>query len=278
MCPYYHHFGRVPATYLVFSFGAQPLIRGRGVRDLDYACLVEHTAPKAAGRPGELGDSWLKRWIKRCSLDALPPAEQHLVEFLLLLPVAALIVCVYRNIIGVTSYGTFAPALVGLAFRELHGLPGMLVFVAIVLLGWGMRRLLDRFHLLQVPRTAFLLSLVVVVLVLAVVAANLQSQPIAATRYIPLFPMVILTGMIERFWTLEVEDGTSSAFRTLLGTMLIAGTVALVLSWQALARHVFLFPETVGMIMAGQLVIGRYTGYRLSELFRFRDLVRTAEA
>jgi hypothetical protein len=25
--------------------------------------------------------------------------------------------------------------------------------------------------------------------------------------------------------------------------------------------------------MAGQLLLGRYTGYRLSELFRFRDLI-----
>src|SRR5262249_46878290 len=30
----------------------------------------------------------------------------------------------------------------------------------IVLIGWGMRRLLDRYHLLQVPRTAVLLTLV----------------------------------------------------------------------------------------------------------------------
>jgi len=34
------------------------------------------------------------------------------------------------------------------------------------------------------------------------------------------------------------------------------------------------FPETLGLIMACQLLIGRYTGYRLSELFRFRDFVQ----
>src|SRR6202011_3978392 len=127
-----------------------------------------------------------------------------------LLPIAALIVCVFRNLIGVGTFGTFAPALVGLAFRELQSLPGILVFVSIVLVGWGMRRLLNHYHLLQVPRTAFMLSLVVIVLITAIVAANFQDLP--ATKYISLFPMVILTGMIERFWTLEEEDGTSSSF------------------------------------------------------------------
>lgn len=282
LCPFHHHFGRVPATYLVFGFGDLPVVRGRNVHDLDYAFLVERTAPEesAAALEGH-GDnradtSPARRFVKHLCLDSLPPPEQRLVEFLLLLPIAALIVCLYRNVIGIQSFGTFAPALVGLAFRELHSLPGITIFVALVLLGWGMRRLLDRYHLLQVPRTAVMLSLVVIVLIGIVVAANYRELP--ASRLIPLFPIVILTGMIERFWTLEVEDGTSSSFRTLLGTMLIAASIALVLSIPAVVNHMFHFPETLGIILAGQLLIGRYTGYRLMELYRFRDFMQTASS
>jgi hypothetical protein len=266
----------VPATYLILGFGDQPIVRGHKVRDLDYAYLVEHTLPEGAATDDD--PSPLRRTLKLLSLDALQPPEARMVEFLLLLPIAALVVCVFRNLIGVNTFGTFAPALVGLAFRELQSLPGILVFVSIVLVGWGMRRVLDYFHLLQVPRTAFMLSLVVIILIATVVVANCQAQPIEATKYIPLFPIVILTGMIERFWTLEVEDGTSSSFRTLLGTMLIAGIIALFLSWHAVVSHMFLFPETLGIIMAVQLLIGRYTGYRLSELFRFKEFIQASEA
>jgi hypothetical protein len=203
----------------------------------------------------------------------LPPAEQRLVQFLLLLPVAALVICIYRNLIGLNSFGTFAPALVGLAFRDLHTLPGVAVFISILLVGWLARRILDHYHLLQVPRIAFMLSLVVSLLILATVTANHFEMP--ATRYISLFPLVILTGMIERFWTLETEDGTLSSFKTLLVTLLIAGTVAVTTSFRPLERHLFCFPETLGVIMAMQLLIGRYTGYRLTELFRFRDFLST---
>src|SRR5262249_51507521 len=41
LCPFYHHFGRVPPTYLVFGFGDLPVVRGRQARNLDYAFLVE---------------------------------------------------------------------------------------------------------------------------------------------------------------------------------------------------------------------------------------------
>src|SRR5438876_7227276 len=105
----------------------------------------------------------------------LPPAEQQLVEFLLLFPIAALIICIYRNVIGLHTFGTFAPALVGLAFRDLHTPLGVLVFVSIVLIGWLMRRVLDHYHLLQTPRVAVMLSLVVVLLIVAIVGFHCKD-------------------------------------------------------------------------------------------------------
>ena len=267
MCPFYNHYGRVPRTYLVLGFGDGPLVRGRGVRNLDHGFLVEKVSSETAAEPPSLA----RQVFTYCSFHALPPAEQRLVQFLLLLPVAAIVVCVCRNIIGVGSFGTFAPALLGLSFRELHSLPGIFVFIAILLVGWLMRRFLDRYHLLQVPRMAVLLSLVVLLLTSCVVLAAHRSIP--ATRYVSLFPIVILVGMIERFWTLDTEDGTASSFRTLLTTMLIAVAVALVTSLHAVVIHLYRYPETLGVVMAIQLLIGRYTGYRLLELYRFRDFV-----
>src|SRR5205807_4747749 len=85
MCPFNHHCGRVPASYLVFGFGDFPLVRGgHQVRNLDYACLVDHkVAPGQAAEPVPP----LRAFFNRIALSTLPPAERHLAEFLLLLPV-----------------------------------------------------------------------------------------------------------------------------------------------------------------------------------------------
>jgi hypothetical protein len=268
MCPFYQHFGHVPSTYLIFGFGEKPLVRGWHVKDLEFAFLVERL-PAVDVNAAEL--SPLKRAFLHLSLFALPPAERRLVEVLLLLPIAALVICIFRNVIGLRSFGTFAPALIGLAFHDLHSLPGIFVFVSILLIGWLMRRVLDRYHLLQVPRVATMLTLIMIVLIAAVVVANVYGAP--TTRYISLFPMIILCGMVERFWTLETEDSTAASFRTLFQTMLMATIIALVLSSTKLVQHMLCFPETLGLIMAAQLLIGRYTGYRLMELLRFREFL-----
>jgi hypothetical protein len=83
MCPFYRHCGAVPATHLVFALGDSSLVRGHNVRDLDYSCLAEHhkTATEAPLQRG----TWLQRLFRTISLDAPPPDERGLVEFLLLL-------------------------------------------------------------------------------------------------------------------------------------------------------------------------------------------------
>jgi hypothetical protein len=112
------------------------------------------------------------------------------------------------------------------------------------------------------------------VLTSSIVAANCFD--VAATRYVSLFPMVILTGMVERFWTLETEDGTVASFRTLLNTLFISGLIALAVGMPFVVLNLFRFPEMLGLLMACQLLIGRYTGYRLLELLRFRDFLKPA--
>jgi hypothetical protein len=221
--------------------------------------------------------SWLRNLWRLVSLTSLRPGEQQLARFLVLLPLAALIVCIYRTLIGVPTFGTFSPALLGLAFLNLRALPwGMSIFFMLVMLGWGMRHWLERFHLLQVPRTSALLTLIIsMLLVMVVVASHLG---LASTQYVALFPLVILTHLVERFWTVEAEDGTRSSFFRLLGTAVVTITISVCLAQDAVATWMLRYPETIGIVLAVLLLLGRYTGYRLSELYRFADLYREGDA
>ena len=61
---------------------------------------------------------------------------------------------------------------------------------------------------------------------------------------------------------------------TVLGS-LIAASLGYVAMSNAQAEHlVFMFPELLLVALAGTLVMGRYTGYRLTELRRFKALAR----
>jgi hypothetical protein len=195
-------------------------------------------------------------------------ADRGLVEFLLMLPPATLLVCLFRNVVGLNSFGAFAPALLGLAFRDVDSPLGVFVVLTIISAGWWLRRGLEELRLLQAPRTALMLSCIVVLL-LTLIAVLSGPGP----RTITLFPLVILTGMIERFWSMEEEDGAADSLSVLASTLLIAACVWALAAVPIVPNWMMRHPETIGWIMAAQLLLGRYTGFRLLELYRFRALL-----
>jgi len=289
--PTHGHFGarRFPGNYLVLHVGDDDLLQGHGARArLSFRVTDLHNG-FGADPPGP--PSLLRSVYRRLTPGNLRPEDQQLVQFLLLLPVAALVVCVFRVVIGLTTYGTFGPALLGLVCRDLHDLPWALgVFVLIMLGGWVMRRMLDSYHLLMVPRVAVLLTGVIGTLIITLMLVS--SAGLAVGPYLALLPLIILTHMVERFWTLEAEDGTAASFRTLVATILVAATVSLVVNGEvlvngaarllggspllppnALRATLLRYPEALGLVLAAQLLLGRYTGYRLTELYRFKDLL-----
>jgi transglutaminase-like putative cysteine protease len=271
VCPTYHHFGKgqMPINYLVLELGDEEPVRG-STRQTQYGFLV-HALQDPLADDGVPYSGIRAFWI-RLSFYNLKPGEQHLVRFLLLLPVSALIVSFFRTLIGVPTYGTFSPALLGLAFADLRALPWALgIFLVVVLIGWLMRHLLDRFHLLLVPRTAILLTLIIIFLIVVTMVAGHNNVPV--THYVALFPLVILTHLVERFWTVEAEDGTRAAFRILAGTAFVAACISLALGPDIVGLWLFRHPEALGLVLAAQFLLGRYTGYRLSELYRFQDLI-----
>jgi transglutaminase-like putative cysteine protease len=291
MDPSDHHFGaaRFPDNYLVWQLGDEP-IRGKDARlrttRFTVADLHDSLDPQGAPPPSAARRIW-----RKMSLGNLRPEEQVWVKFLLLLPVAALIVSIFRTIIGISTFGTFGPALLGLVCRDVSDFPWALsIFIGIMLTGWLIRKLLDRYHLLMVPRISVLLTCIVILLVIALMLLGPEAG--ATHGFVALLPLIILTHMIERFWTVETEDGTAASFRTLLGTVIVAVAVTLIVNFDLLVNGVahllghaaivppdvvrmtlFRYPEALGLFLAAQLLIGRYTGYRLTELFRFRDLL-----
>lgn len=279
---------QVGDDYLVLRFGDRP-VRGSGATFTAafHATDLHNSLAPGGGAPASLA----KQIWRRLSLGNLRPEEQAWVQFLLLLPVAALAVSFFRTVIGITTFGVFGPALLGLVCRDPKDFPWALgLFVGILMAGWGVRKLLDRYHLLMVPRISVLLTTIVLLLTFGALLLGPYSG--VAHGYVALLPLIILTHMVERFWTVETEDGPAASFKTLLGTVTVAVAITLLVNFDlpvnAAARlfkrgplvrpnvvrtTLFRFPEALGLVLAGQLLLGRYTGYRLTELFRFRDLL-----
>jgi hypothetical protein len=89
-----------------------------------------------------------------------------------------------------------------------------------------------------------------------------------------LLPIVILTMTIERFFVITEEAGAREGFRTAVGSAVVAAMTYGIILWEPLQLTFFVYPELIFAVAALQILLGRYTGFRLSEIFRFKALRR----
>lgn len=202
----------------------------------------------------------------------LPIEEQSMFKLLFLLPIGALVVVFMRLIVGLKTAGTFMPILISLAFLQTSLLPGLLSFIIIVGMGLLLRSYLSHLNLLMVSRIATLI--VLVVFIISFMSLVGYQLGFSTGMTITFFPMVIIAWTIERMSILWEEEGPKEVVKQGGGSLLVA-VIAYILMKVPLINHLsFNFPELNLMLLALILLMGQYTGYRLSELRRFRDLVK----
>lgn len=168
------------------------------------------------------------------------------------------------------------PILIALSFRETELLWGIGLFVVIVGVGLLFRFYLEKLKLLFVPRIACVLTAVVLLMLgLSIVTYNLG---ITRALSIALFPMVIIAMTIERMSIVWEEDGSVNALLQGAGSLFTAAITYYVFSFDIVQHVLFVFPEILLLVLALMMLLGRYTGYRLLELFRFRDMLKVKSA
>lgn len=260
-----------PSDLFLWSTSGKPLLTIDGNPPTALMFTVKGNLADAmatAERRLEVQDANLVRY----SLLSLPLQAQETYRVLLMVPIGAFIMLLLRNLVGVKTYGTFMPVLIALAFRETALVAGVVLFVLVVGFGLLVRFYLERLRLLLVPRLTAILILVVLLMAAVSVLSNRLGIEVGLS--VALFPMVIMAMTIERMSVAWDERGAGTALREGVGTLVVAALAYVVMSWPPLEHLVFVYPEVLLVLFALALLLGRYSGYRLNELLRFRALAR----
>ncbi len=256
-----------PEDILVWWRGPEPLGEVQGGQRFSVVTSVVVNQEEAIRSAIERA-RFVNPALLEFSLFRMPIQTQSVYRVILLIPLGAFLVVIFRNVVGIGTFGTFMPVLIALAFRETQLLWGIALFSLMVGLGLAFRFYLDRLKLLLVPRLASVLIMVVLLMGLLSVVTNKLGLERALS--VALFPMVIMTMTIERMSILWEESGAGEALKQGMGSLLVAILCYLLMSIERVEHVMFVFPELLLLLLAGTLLLGRYTGYRLLELHRFK--------
>ncbi|OGV89792.1 hypothetical protein A2Z41_03355 [Microgenomates group bacterium RBG_19FT_COMBO_39_10] len=244
----------------------------RGSLTEPQAPLTELEKALSEQQLGSLGiTNFFKHVVHRAVASGVPV---NTIVLILLGPILVAVIAALRHLVGIRGFGIFTPAMISVALYATGIIPGLFLFFAILLMtNFGrflLRKIRIRVHYL--PRMALLFWFISLAVLLAVLFAPLLGWTEIAV--VSIFPILILILLSEAF--IDVQKGRSlrEAVKVTIETLILAFSCFGLMKLQILQKSILLNPElTLIIVPVFDILIGRYTGLRLLELFRFRRVL-----
>ncbi len=196
--------------------------------------------------------------------------------FLLMLPIIAIVISFTRQVIGIKGFGIYTPLIITFAFLVTGLKYGLIFFITIILVGTLTRLFIRKFRLLYLPRMAITLTIVsLVVLIIFYFGAYSQKTDLIT---ISIFVILIMITLVEKFLVAQIEKGGRGAILLTSETLILSIICYWIASWSSLQIFILSHPfVTIFLAIIISILLGKWTGLRLTEYFRFRELIKNIE-
>jgi transglutaminase-like putative cysteine protease len=263
-------FAEIPDDYLTLYYGDEVLFTHTANANFQYSFRMAPSLVPRGEALANLGSSPLNV-LNVYDLFARVGIPLDLLKIILMIPLGALVTVVFRNVIGVQTFGTFLPALIAAAARETGLAWGLAGFTLIILAGALLRKSMDWMQLLHSPKMGVMLTAVVLAM-MGITLAGVRFG-LFEIAHITLFPIAILAITAERFALIETEQGFAKAARILAVTLVVVAACYAVMGSLFLQSAFLAFPELLLVVIALQLWLGKWIGIRVLEFLRFHRLI-----
>ncbi len=203
------------------------------------------------------------------------------VILILTFPIIATLIAFFRQVIGIKAFGIYTPMIVTLAFLAMrinshNGFSGVkygtIIFVSVIFVGMITRYLLQKLRLLYLPRVAIILTVVSFsILIILVFGGSLQRTGLAS---VSIFPLLIMIAIVEKFLAAQIEKGNKTALLLAVETLVISLVCFYLVSLPMTINAIIYHPWFVLLSLPVNFFLGKWTGLRFSEYYRFREVFK----
>ena len=195
------------------------------------------------------------------------------IVLLLLLPLLATLISVLHYVVGVSGYGIFMPTMIAVTFLATGVLGGLLLFAIILIVSVLSNLLLRKLRIHFWPARAInLLFISLGTFLMMVISSSIRLFDISQ---ISIFPILFMILLVEEFTRTQLVKSKNEAKRLTLGTIILAIIGAILMNFDWIQGVVLKYPGwLIILVLVINLLVGNYSGIRLSEIKRFRKAIR----
>ncbi|MDD3481175.1 MAG: 7TM domain-containing protein [Patescibacteria group bacterium] len=204
--------------------------------------------------------------------------SEELVYLLLMLPFGAFIVSFFRYYIGLKTFGMYETIMIAFAFYFIspNFVTGLKFGLPLIILAWLVSELFRRglrgVRLHYVSKISLKISIAALLMIMALWVLSYFGQNGYFT--VDPLPIIIILALVESVTLFKVKFGDLRANLSSLETLVVSTLTYGVLTLPVSKEYIILYPYLVILPILGSILIGRFSGLRLSEYIRFKNVKR----
>ena len=145
------------------------------------------------------------------------------------------------------------------------------MFITILVAGTATRFILRKLRLLYLPRMALLITMVsIAMLVLFYITVYFPHFSLVS---LSAFPVLILIILVEDFIKVQIEYGARNAAIVTVETLMLSLISYYIVNLPSVRNLILSYPEIILATIVINIILGKWTGLRLWEQYRFRELL-----
>ena len=234
------------------------LLRGRGV---EHRVIDENVEKSPIWFLSHLINSFAAKGVSAST-----------VYLILIIPFLTFLVVLFRQVIGLQTFGVYTPVMITAAFFILGIWFGLITFFFAVITSYVVKHILNKFELLYLPKVALNLGFISLSFLIVVWIVLYVGTPISLS--LAIFPMLVMSTVSEKFMAAQSEEGFKSALWAVTETLLVVIIAYYIIIWPSFTNMIMSWPELVFVPLVLNFVLGKFTGLRLGEYLRFRSLFK----
>jgi hypothetical protein len=210
--------------------------------------------------------------------------ERYTIILILALPVVSTIVGIARHMIGLKTLSIYAPIVLTYAFIELgfdrrtdlinyvDGLKyGLALFIIVFITSTGFYKLTRGLKLHFYPKMSLIFTAVAIMTMISIIAAAYLGRN--GYININIFSVVLITAVSERLISIYAKTNFKNTLYISIETLILTVINYSLISWTAFQEFMLYNPWVLAVLILINLYVGTFTGLRLREYWRFREIL-----
>jgi hypothetical protein len=193
----------------------------------------------------------------------------------LIIPIILTIVIFFKHFIWLSPIWIIIPLFVSILFLKFWLFFGLWLIVFFVIVNLLLSLITDRYNLLYAPRMVFLITINIIVFI--GMMNILYGLKIISLNISDILYFIIFILLSEKMINIMISKDLLEYKESFLYTLLIWVFCYVIFNTNSLKVVLLSYPELILFLIPMNFLIGKFSGLRVTEYFRFKEIIKSVE-